>query len=213
MAAGLIDEARAGVIAFHTRSLSTDDVALADEILAALAPALRLDQLQGKALALEKKLNPAGVKARQEHAKRTRQRVEVRREESGNALVAGREMDTSRALAAKAHMHGLALQLRRAGLPGTLDQLRLAVFEDLTSGRDPLDRLTQGNEDDDGDRDDAGAAAGVSQPGFLDYDHDEIGDSDCPADPARGSRPPAPVPALINLVVHAGTLFGWDSAP
>lgn len=223
MAAGLIDEARAGVIAFHTRSLSTDDVALADEILAALAPALRLDQLQGKALALEKKLNPAGVKARQEHAKRTRQRVEVRREESGNASVAGREMDTSRALAAKAHMHGLALQLRRAGLPGTLDQLRLAVFEDLTSGRDPMDRLTRGNEDDDGDRDDAGAAAGGSQPGFLDYDHDEIGDSGCPADPARGPRPPAPMPALINppapmpaminLVVHAGTLFGWDTTP
>jgi hypothetical protein len=139
MAAGLIDEDRAGVIAF----LSTDDVALADEILAALAPALRLDQLQGKALALEKKLNPEGVKARQEHAKRTRQRVEVRREESGNASVAGREMDTSRALASKAYIHGLALQLRRGGLSGTLDQLRLAVFEDLTSGRDPMDRLTQ----------------------------------------------------------------------
>jgi len=37
-------------------------------------------------------------------------------------------------------MHGLALQLRRAGLPGTLDQLRLAVFEDLTSGRDPKEQ-------------------------------------------------------------------------
>jgi uncharacterized protein DUF222 len=255
MAAGLIDEDRAGVIAFHTRSLSTDDVALADEILAALAPALRLDQLQGKALALEKKLNPEGVKARQEHAKRTRQRVEVRREESGNASVAGREMDTSRALASKAYMHGLALQLRRGGLPGTLDQLRLAVFEDLTSGRDPMDRLTQGTpwnedsardcrqappdrtqaaerktppddgpdpefgpppnegEDNNGDRDDAGAAAGSRQPGSLDYDHDEIGDGGCPGDPAFGSHPPAPMPAMINLVVHAGTLFGWDTTP
>jgi len=255
MAAGLIDEDRAGVIAFHTRSLSTDDVALADEILAALAPALRLDQLQGKALALEKKLNPEGVKARQEHARRTRQRVEVRPEESGNASVAGREMDTSRALASKAYIHGLALHLRRGGLPGTLDQLRLAVFEDLTSGRDPMNRLTQGapwredsagdcrqappnrtqaaerktppddgpdpecgpppnkGEDNDGDRDDAGAAAGSSQPGSLDYDHDEIGDSGCPGDPALGSHAPTPMPAMINLVVHAGTLFGWDTAP
>ena len=211
MAAGLIDEARAGIIAFHTRSLSADDVALADEILAALAPGLRLDQLQFKALALEKKLNPAGVKARQEHAKRTGQRVEVRREESGNASVAGREIDISRALASKAYMHGLALRLRRAGLPGTLDQLRLAVFEDLTSGRDPMDRLTPGDEV--GNRDDAGAAADSGQPGFLDYDHDEIGDDDCPADPASGSRPPTPMPAMINLVVHAGTLFGWDTTP
>ena len=138
MAAGLIDEARAGVIALYTRSLSPDDAALADGILAALAPALRLDQLIRKAAALEMKLAPEAVKARREHARRTRQRVEVRREESGNASVAGREMDTADALASKAHIHALALRLRRAGTPGTLDQLRVLVFADLTAGRDPL---------------------------------------------------------------------------
>jgi hypothetical protein len=143
MAAGLIDEARAGAIAMYTRSLSADDIALADDILAALAPTLRLDRLIGKAAALEKKLNPEGVRARQEHARRTRQRVEVRREDSGNASVAGREMDPGEALASKAYLHALALRLRRAGLPGTLDQLRLAVFGDLTSGRDPMDRLAR----------------------------------------------------------------------
>ena len=89
------------------------------------------------------KLAPEAVKARREHARRTRQRVEVRREESGNASVAGREMDTVDALASKAHIHALALRLRRAGMPGTLDQLRLLVFADLTAGRDPLDRLTR----------------------------------------------------------------------
>ena len=235
MAAGLIDEARAGVISVHTRSLDTDDVALADEILAAVAPALRLDQLIGKAAALEKKLNPEAVRARQEQAKRTRQRVEVRREESGNASVAGREMDTGQALASKAYLHALALRLRRGGLPGTLDQLRLAVFEDLTSGRDPMDRLARRAADpaasDPAASDPAAsdpstanafepdlAAAGPaegdagSQPGSLDYGHDEIGD-DCPDDPACGPTPPAPMPALINLVVHAGTLFGWDTTP
>ena len=143
MAAGLIDEARAGVIAQYTRSLTPDDAALADGILAALAPALRLDQLLRKAAALEMKLAPEAVKARREHARRTGQRVEVRREESGNASVAGREMDTAHALASRAHIHALALRLRRAGMPGTLDQLRLLVFADLTAGRDPLDRLTR----------------------------------------------------------------------
>ena len=142
MAAGLIDATRAGVIALYTRSLGHDDTALADEVLAALAPTVRLDQLARKAAALEMKLAPDAVRARREHARRTRQRVEVRREESGNALVAGREMDTGDALASKAHIHALALRLRRAGLPGTLDQLRLLVFADLTAGRDPLDRLT-----------------------------------------------------------------------
>ncbi len=42
---GLIDADRARAIAFYSRSLSMDDVALADEILAALAPELRLEQL------------------------------------------------------------------------------------------------------------------------------------------------------------------------
>jgi hypothetical protein len=48
---------------------------------------------------------------------------------------------------------------------------------------------------------------GSSQPGFLDYDHDEIGDSGCPGDPACGSRPPVPMLTLINLVVPAGVLL------
>ncbi|HET6190705.1 MAG TPA: DUF222 domain-containing protein, partial [Trebonia sp.] len=141
MAAGLIDEARAGVIALHTRGLSAAYAAVADGILAALAPTLRLDQLARKAAALEMKLDPEAVRARREHARRTRQRVEVRREESGNASVAGRELETGDALASKAHIHALALRLRREGMPGTLDQLRLVVFADLTAGRDPLDRL------------------------------------------------------------------------
>jgi hypothetical protein len=238
MAAGLIDEARAGAIAMYTRSLSADDVALADDILAALAPTLRLDRLIGKAAALEKKLNPEGVRARQEHARRTRQRVEVRREDSGNASVAGREMDPGEALASKAYLHALALRLRRAGLPGTLDQLRLAVFGDLTSGRDPMDRLARpaagpapagsagpgsagpgsaGPGSAGLVAGDAGTSLGSEDPagqsGFVDYDHDEDGGGDCPDDPVPGPRPPVPMPAMINLVVHAGTLFGWDSAP
>ena len=225
MAAGLIDEARAGVIALHTRSLSPDDTALADGILSALAPELRLDQLMYKAYALEKKLNPEAVKARREHARRTRQRVEVCREESGNASVAGREMDTTDALAAKAHIHALALRLRRAGVPGTLDQLRLLVFSDLTAGRNSLNRLAdpagQGTkrhpEHDEHfasarDPDTPGSAGELPDDG-LDYNHDDGDDGDDAAGSAAYARPPVPMPAMINLVVPAGTLFGWDTTP
>ena len=214
MAAGLIDEARAGVIALHTRSLSPADTALADGILAALAPALRLDQLSRKAAALEMKLNPEAVKARREQARHTRQRVEVFREESGNAAVAGREMDSGDALASKAHIHALALRLRRAGMPGTLDQLRLRVFADLTVGRNPLDRLVSPPvpPDEAKEQETGPAASGTPLP---DYDHDDGNDPGIPAEDSLPSpaSPPAPMPALINLVVHAGTLFGWDTIP
>lgn len=41
-------------------------------------------------------------------------------------------------------------------------------------------------------------------------DDDWGGDPDAPV---PEGRPPAPMPAAINLVVHAGTLFGWDTSP
>ena len=304
MASGLIDADRAGIIALHTRLLSEADAAAADAILAAAAPSLRLDQLLRKASALEMKLAPDAVRERRERARRRLQRVEVRREDSGNASVAGREMDTTDALASKAHIHGVALRLRRAGVPGTLDQLRLLVFADLTAGRDPLDRL-DGAAGRDGAAGDSAAAVGrrpaapacagqadapdpadapapegpanapdradapasdglpcepepeglpcepesddlpcapqsddlpcapqsddlpcapddlpcapddlpcAPEPVVLDYQHDEGGDGSEPG--ARGgARPPGPVPATINLVVPAGTLFGWDTTP
>ncbi len=212
MRAGLIDEDRAGVIARYTRSLSAADAALADRILAALAPSLRIDQLARKAAALEIKLAPEAVKARRAHARRTSQRVEIRHEDSGNASVAGREMDIGDALVAKAHLHALALRLRRAGLPGTLDQLRLRVFADLVAGRDPLRRA-----DRPGAQDQAPAGPGASAPpgAGLDYPHDELDlEEHAGSGPAGGPAGTGwPVPAMINLIVPAGTLFGWGTAP
>jgi hypothetical protein len=95
MAAGLIDAGRAGWIAMYTRSLNPADTAHADQALAEMAPELRTEQLTRKAAALEMKLNPDAVKARREKAKRDAQRVEARRESSGNACLAGRELDTA----------------------------------------------------------------------------------------------------------------------
>ena len=64
------------------------------------------------------------------------------REESGNAFLSGRELAIEDALASKAHIDALAVALRRGGLPGTLQHLRVLAFNDLTQGRDPRDRLT-----------------------------------------------------------------------
>ena len=142
MAAGLVDADRAGWIALYTRSLTPADAAHADEVLAAAAPDLRADQLARKAAALEMKLAPEAVKARREHARQTGQRVEARREVSGNASLAGRELDTADVMASKAYIDALAVRLRNSGLvEGTLDQLRALVMTDLTQGRDPLDRI------------------------------------------------------------------------
>jgi hypothetical protein len=179
MADGTIDLARATTIAMRTRSLTSTDAAYADEVLAEAAPGLRPDQLARKAAALEMRLAPEAVRARKELARQLGQRLEARREESGNASLAGRELDTADVIASKAHIDAIAIKLRDSGLiEGTLDTLRALALVDLTQGRDPLDRI---------------------RPRQA-------------ADPARPADP-APLPALINLLVPAGTVLGWGTAP
>ena len=143
MAAGAVDLASAMTIAFHTRAMTDADAARADEVLAAAAPGQRTDQLARKAAALELKLAPEAVAARKAIAKQD-QRVEARREQSGNACLSGRELDTADVIAAKAHIDAIALKLRDAGIDGTLGRLRALALTDLTQGRNPLDRINPG---------------------------------------------------------------------
>ena len=200
MAAGAIDLARACTIAFHTRAMTDADATHADEVLAAAAPGKRLDQLARKAAALELKLAPEAVAARKAIARQDR-RVEARREQSGNASLSGRELDTADVIACKAYIDDIALRLRDSGrVEGTLGQLRALALTDLTQGRNPLDRIKPRQ------------ATGSSGAGPVPPDGPADNASDTPAAPAR-PRGPATLPALINLLVPAGTLLGWSTAP
>jgi hypothetical protein len=232
MESGAIDLARACIIAFHTRALADIDAAYADEVLAAAAPAIRLDQLGKKAYALELKFAPEAVAARKTIAKQDR-RVEARREQSGNASLSGRELDTADVIASKAYIDAIALKLRDSGLlEGTLGHLRALALTDLTQGRDPLDRIkARPTEDPEaappannppaGSADHASDASGAGESG-ADAD-DASAEASKPAtaslsDPLGYAGPahpsePAPLPALINLLIPAGTLMGWGTAP
>src|SRR5580693_2947041 len=175
LAAGLIDQDRARIIWRPTRCLSDADAAYADELLAGLAPGLRYDQLARKATAVAMKLDPEAFKRGKDQARADRQRIVAGREESGNAYLSGRELAIEDALASKAHIDALAVALRKGGLPGTLRQLRVLAFNDLTQGRRPLDRLASPEPADAAGRDarqDKPAASG--QP----RDSDGTGDSD-----------------------------------
>jgi hypothetical protein len=230
MASGSIDLARACAIAARTMSMTDADAARADRVLAAVAPDLRLDQLARKAEALELKLAPEAVKARKDLARHLDQRVEARREESGNACLAGRELATADVIAAKAHIDALAAKLRDSGrLDAPIGRLRALVLTDLTQGRNPLDRLTPppapqpegttppgtphgGTPQTDSTRETACAPQAGNSP--------VRGQAASAEDEPSGPRPasahpdgPVPVPALINLLVPTGTLLGWGTAP
>src|SRR5580693_8722948 len=257
MAAGLVDEYRARLIWRPTRHLTDADAARADEILAVLAPGLRYDQLARKATAVAMKLDPEAFTRGKEQARADRQRVQAGREESGNAFLSGRELAIEDALASKAYIDALAVALQRGGLPGGLRRLRVLAFNDLTQGRNPLDRLVgsraagQSGQAGSGSPAPPGGApqahdvpcgdAGTGQdgrterrdstdagngdddaswdgcPDMPEWQHERRGtteDDDHPDDaPATPAGPPAPFPALINLTVPAGNIFGWSSAP
>ena len=214
MAAGGISGDRADLVAAWTMSLSDADAAHADEILAAAASRLRYDQLARKAAALEMKLNPEGVKARKEHAKQTRQRVELRREDTGNASLAGRELDPVTAIACKAHIDALAVRIRNYGhAEGPLSMIGTRVMTELLQGRYPLDLIKprpkfadshRAGPDGAEDRDTRGGTdlrdhddPGPDYPGDPDDtdDYDDQGNYDGPGDPALGYAGPDGAPA------------------
>jgi hypothetical protein len=215
MANGTISGGRADTIAAATGFLSDQDAARADEILAAAAPGLRVDQLGRKAAALEMKLDPEAARIRKEHARNTRQRVEVRRELSGNASIAGRELDTASALACKAYIDAVAVRVRNhGGLDGPLSSIKALVMTELLQGRDPLNlilpktgRVRRPEPVDPAPHDGNGggasghrnpaATANPEHPDYSDYpccpgDPDDPGPDDCdrpddPDDPGSGS--------------------------
>jgi hypothetical protein len=196
--AGLIDEYRARLIWRPTRHLTDAHAAQADEILAPLAPGLRYDALARKAVAVAMKLDPEAFRRGKDKDRAERQRVQAGREDSGNAFLSGRELAVEDALASKAHIDALAVALRRGGLAGTLQRLRVLAFNDLTQGRDPLARLTAGQPGPDRSgshpdgpqpgnqpRDSADTANGDSGDGLLPGTETDNRDSTDPSDSAE----------------------------
>jgi hypothetical protein len=239
MAAGVIDRDRARVISNATQHLPDDLAAEADKILAEAAPQMRVADLQRKAARLEARLDPEGVQRRKDEARHDR-RVELRREGSGAACLAGRELDPADALAGKASIDAEAVRLRNAGLPGTLAQIRALILMDRIHQRSPWDRLaplpeqppepdadTEAGPPDDPYHDDPHDPY-PNEDGQFDDDEDEDEDENEEEDEGRpagltGGAPPGspfdqtgrktPAPALINITIPAGTLLGWSNAP
>jgi Domain of unknown function (DUF222) len=195
LAAGTIDRDRAAVIWHYTRFLTDEHAAEADKILAAAAPGLRTDLLARRAARLEMKLDPEGTKRRKDEARKHDQRVEARREASGNASFAGRELAVEDVMSAKAQNDADAAALRAAGMEGSLRQLRVLAYLDRLKGLNPMDRITgtgtgdasapdSGTSGDHADRQD-GEDHRDGDPEGGDYPDGE----DCPYDQDDGDNP------------------------
>jgi hypothetical protein len=167
--AGRIHPVHVRIIEDETSILSDADAALADAVLAGAAPGLTFGELRHAAHKLVLRLDPEAVKKRKEAA-RGEAHVRRFREDSGNAGMVARELPSDEVLASWQHVEQRALDLRAAGIPGTLQELRVRAYLDLLQERDSRDLPTG-----------SGAV-------------EDVGEPDQPAPDGRSSGQPDPGP-------------------
>ncbi len=177
-------------------------------------------------------VNPQAAAKRREDAAKTR-RVEVLPEGSGNAMIAGRELPPAAVLAASENLNIRARELRAAGVPGDMDELRVLAYLEMLGALDPLDGAAAGTNGPDG-RDtgtDGSAGPGSGNPGGPGGGNPGGPGSGGPGGPGgtsprgggpRGGGPggeaaPGTVPkgfaAQVNLTVPLATALGLADRP
>ncbi len=160
--AGGIDWAKAAVFADELAPLADDGVAagIAGRYLGrAGAGGWTTGQLRAALRRAVLAADPDAAGRRRDDA-RADAAVTVWDEASGNAALAGRELPPAEVLTADARLTALAKWLQARGAPGTISQLRAAVYTALLNGR-PVDSLLP-----DASADASGAdAAGTSEAG------------------------------------------------
>jgi len=139
LGAGRIHPVHVRIIEDETRFLSDTDAARADAVLAASAPGQTFGELRHAAHKLILALDPDAARKRKEAA-RGEAHVRPFREHSGNAGMVARELPSDEVLASWQHVEQRALDLRAAGMPGSLRELRIRAYLDLLQERDSRDQ-------------------------------------------------------------------------
>ncbi len=134
LAAGLIDERRAEVIAEEVAELDDAQAAAVEKLIIGRAPKLTSGQLRALVRRAVLSTDPKAARRRKEKALRDA-RVEMFPETSGTAALAGRDLPPAGVLAADKHLTALAQAMKAAGQPGTLDILRAWAYLHLLSGQ------------------------------------------------------------------------------
>jgi hypothetical protein len=211
LAAGVIDRARAGVIAGHLALLDDDAATAVESRVARRAGAMTTGQLGAACQRAVLAHDPQAAARRQAQAEREA-RVECWAEPSGTGAIAGRDLTLAAVIAADQHLDAAARWLQRHGAPGTLDQLRAQAFVARLAGR-PLQSLLPANP--------ATARPGAPDggPGPATGGHSSPSPSPDPdPDPEPGPWPagpawPAGLGGSVNLVLPAATWLGLTESP
>ncbi|MGA2828203.1 MAG: DUF222 domain-containing protein, partial [Streptosporangiaceae bacterium] len=139
-----------GVLSWYKAQLIAEATRVLDDDAAAAAEALVVPDLAGKTPAQIRaligravlKADPGAARKRREEALKDA-RVELWREDAGTAALCGFHLPPDEALAADQAITALALDLKTAGCPGAMDQLRVRAYLDILLGKDTRQSLHQ----------------------------------------------------------------------
>ena len=193
LAAGVIDERRAEVIAEEVAGLDDQHAAAVEKLIIGRAPGLTSGQLRALARRAVLSADPAAARRRKEAALKDA-RVELFPETSGTAALAGRDLPPAAVLAADKHLTALAQAMKAAGIAGTLDILRARAYLHLLSGQ-PAATLLPGQQ--------ALATPASEPPGAPGL---PVTDPD--ATPAAGG-----LRGSVNLTMPLAAWLGWTQSP
>lgn len=210
LAAGLIDRARAAVIADHTALLPGDHAVAVQDAVLPRAPYLTTGQLAAACQRAVAAWDPqAAIRRRQQAEKDAR--VETWAEAAGTAALAGRDLAPAAVIAADKTLDADARWLKAHGLPGGHDQLRAAAYLARLTGQ-PLHTLlphpsAAGSNGAAGRAGAAGSAPGGSAAGPMPG----------PQPGAMAEPPQTPWPGWlggsVNLTMPAAAWLGRSDAP
>ena len=206
--AGILSRDKAAIIAAATALLDPAEARAAEGMVLDRAGSLTPAALRAAIGRAVMEVNPGKAKQRREHMAR-RTRVERWPEDSGNAGLAGRELPPAEVLAADQRITAWAKQLRKAGLDGSMDQLRAKAFLDLLLGTDS--RPQAGSPD--GVRgargQDGNGGTGPGEDGGSGPDEPRV---PAPAGPVAGVIPPG-FAGRVTLTIPAVTLLDLAGRP
>jgi hypothetical protein len=132
---GIVSERKARIIATATQLLDPAEARAAEALVLGRAGTLPPGGLRAAIARAVIQVAPDKARKRREEAAKDA-RVERWAEDSGNAALVGRELPPAEVLAADQRVTWWAKQLKKAGLGGSMDELRARAYLDLLLGMD-----------------------------------------------------------------------------
>src|SRR6202522_17104 len=189
---GIIDIEKAHTISLYCSPLTPAEAAAFEEILFGLEDLEEMTwgMVRDRVAQAVITVNPEAARKRREKAAKDK-RVELVPEASGNCQLAGRELPAAAALAAIENVNARALELRRAGVPGGMDELRALAYLEKLGAVNPLDTIPAPETDPESGPD---SRSGSSEDGPAEHDGKGGGPGDGGPGGNGGRGPGSPHP-------------------